>query len=424
MSHLRGAVVERRRKRGKVYALRFRAYGKRRYVTLGPEVTTREQAEEELLNVIADVRRGMWRPVERAPVRREEPREEPTFHEFASEWVAAREAEGLAAKTLVDLRWSLERHLLPYFADFRLGEITAQDVDRYKVAKVRERAAIEAERAAALKRGERFSERGLANGSINHTLRHLAQILETAVEYGLIGSNAATGKRRRLKATRPARPWVEPEQLMALLDETSGVGRVLLGLLAGTGLRIGEALALRWGDVDLGTGTLHVRASKTEKGVRRVDLSPALREELTLWKADAAHVADDDLVIHTATGRRHYPSNLRRDVLFPAIERANVKLAKVEIAPLGQITFHSFRRTYATLQRLCGEQSDYVADQLGHEDSRFTDRVYRQTPRSRRDRLAPAHRKAFDRAVEWALMGASEPVTMPAFAAEETKSPV
>src|SRR5919108_699882 len=314
MSHLRGAVVERRRKRGKVYALRFRAYGKRRYVTLGPEVTTRAQAEEELLNVIADVRRGIWRPVERAPVRREEPREEPTFHEFASEWVAAREAEGLAAKTLVDLRWSLERHLLPYFAAYRLGEITTQDVDRYKVAKVRERAAIEAERAAALKRGERFSERGLANGSINHTLRHLAQILETAVE--------------------------------------------------------------------------------------------------------------DGLVIHTATGRRHYPSNLRRDVLFPAIERANVKLAKVEIAPLGQITFHSFRRTYATLQRLCGEQADYVADQLGHEDSRFTDRVYRQTPRSRRDRLAPAHRKAFDRAVEWALMGASEPVTVPAFAAEETKSPV
>ena len=111
-------------------------------------------------------------------------------------------------------------------------------------------------------------------------------------------------------------------------------------------------------------------------------------------------------------------------MLFPAIERANTTLGKAEIAPLGRITFHSFRRTYATLQRLCGEQADYVADQLGHEDSRFTDRVYRQTPRSRRDRLAPAHRKAFDRAIEWAQMGTSEALTAPAFAAEETKSPV
>jgi integrase len=146
--------------------------------------------------------------------------------------------------------------------------------DQYKVAKTQERAEIHAAREAAQKRGERFTERGLSNGSINHTLRHLAQILETAVEYGLIGSNPATGKRRRLKTTRPARPWAEPEQLMTLLDATktsdgrSGLGRVLLGLLADAGLRIGEALALKWQHVDLGTGTLHVVDAKTPKGVR------------------------------------------------------------------------------------------------------------------------------------------------------------
>ena len=63
------------------------------------------------------------------------------------------------------------------------------------------------------------------------------------------------------------------------------------------------------------------------------------------------------------------------------------------------------RRTYATLQKLCGEQSDYVADQLGHTDSRFTERAYRQTPRNRRDRLAPTHRREYDRSVQWARIG-------------------
>ena len=46
------------------WALRFRAYGKRRYVTLGrPEDGwTRERAEVELRHVLADVERGIWRP--------------------------------------------------------------------------------------------------------------------------------------------------------------------------------------------------------------------------------------------------------------------------------------------------------------------------------------------------------------------------
>jgi pimeloyl-ACP methyl ester carboxylesterase len=42
----------------------------------------------------------------------------------------------------------------------------------------------------------------LSNGSINHTLRHLSQILETALEYELIASNPATGRRRRRRSRR------------------------------------------------------------------------------------------------------------------------------------------------------------------------------------------------------------------------------
>ena len=53
-----GQVVERRGTRGTVYALRFRAYGSRRYVTT--TASTREGAEDELQNVLADVRRGQY----------------------------------------------------------------------------------------------------------------------------------------------------------------------------------------------------------------------------------------------------------------------------------------------------------------------------------------------------------------------------
>jgi integrase len=271
-------------------------------------------------------------------------------------------------------------------------------------------------------KGEHFTERGLSNGSINHTLRHLSQILETALEYELIASNPATGRRRRLKATRPARPWVEPEQLIAFLDNApKGLGRVLLALLAGSGLRIGEALALRWRDVDLGTGTLYVRDAKTPKGVREVHLTPALRETLTLWKADADYTSRDAYVIHTSTGRKHNPSNLRRDVLLKAVKTANVKLEQLGIAPIGTLTSHGLRRTYASLRCICGDDMRYTADQLGHEDARFTMRCYAQASK-RRDRMAKPHRKAFDAAVEWAAMGSKEALTVPAPAGREVKA--
>jgi integrase len=404
-----GQVVEKATKRGRVFALRFRAYGERRYVTLGTagEGWDRRRADVELENVLADVRRGIWQPPVAAPPLVEPPRREQTFHEFASEWLHAREQEGLAAKTLVGFRWALTNH----FAQLQLAEMTPQAIDRYKVAKAHERVVIEERRARAKAKGERCSDRGLSNASINQTLRYLSQILDTAVEYGLTDSNAAAGRRRRLKAAKPARPWVEPEQLMALLEGSSGTGRLLLAILAGGGLRIGEALALRWQHVDLGTGTLHVVDAKTPKGVREVHLTPALREELTLARVDRSP-AQSDYVIATSTGRPHNPSNLRRDVLAPAIVAANAKLAAVGIAPLERVTFHSLRRTYASLRCACGDDVRYAADQLGHEDPRFTLKVCAQATK-RRDRLAAAHLKAYDRALDWASMGTSEPLTVP-----------
>jgi integrase len=272
------------------------------------------------------------------------------------------------------------------------------------------------------KRGPR-PPRGLSNGSIDHTLRHLAQILETAVEYELVPSNAAAGKRRRLKADRPARPWVEPEQLVAFLESApNDVGRVLLAILAGAGLRIGEALALRWRDVDLGTGTLYVRDSKTAKGIREVHLSPALRETLTLWKADTKHAATGGFVVATATGAKHNPSNLRRDVLAKTVDTANEKLEAAGIAPIGALTFHGLRRTYASLRCVCGDDVRYTADQLGHEDPRFTLRCYAQASK-RRDRMARPQREAFDAAIVWAAMGSNDALTVPVLQIEATKNP-
>jgi integrase len=84
-------------------------------------------------------------------------------------------------------------------------------------------------------------------------------------------------------------------------------------------------------------------------------------------------------VQRVATGRKcgdvEDGSDGRRDVLRPAIKKANVELAKDGIAPFEAITFHSLRRTYASLRCACRDDVAYTSSQLGHEDARFTSKV-------------------------------------------------
>src|SRR2546421_5592605 len=116
-----GQIVERHGTRGTTYGARFCAYGKRRYVTLG--VATHADAQTELENILADVRRGIWREPASANVV-EARREEPTFHVFASEYVESRRIE-LKVRSIEDLEWALSNHLLPFFKDHALDAITA-----------------------------------------------------------------------------------------------------------------------------------------------------------------------------------------------------------------------------------------------------------------------------------------------------------
>jgi integrase len=236
-------------------------------------------------------------------------------------------------------------------------------------------------------------------------------VLETAVEYGFIASNPASGKQRRLKASKPARPWVEPEQLMALLDAAkadhgqAGVGRVLLGLLAGSGLRIGEALALRWQNVDTGTGSLHVVDAKTPKGIREVHLTTGLREVSSpLWRADALDTLSEGDYVTTLDRPQAQPSNLRRDVLVGR-RTGERDVDKAGIAEIGPITFHSLRRSSRAFAARCGDDVRHGRP-ARPRDPRFTLRVYAQaTKRRERPREAAAGPRP---GIEWAQLGATD----------------
>jgi len=396
-----GAVVEHTGRDGRTYrSLRFTAYGKRRFVSLGP--VSEGEAQRELRHVLSDLERGKWTPpqaVEAPP----EPERVPTFHEFAEQWWIRNEGQ-LRPSTQVDYKWRIEKHLLPFFADHRLDQISFDLVERYIAAKL---AATEP----------------LSPRSINMTLTLMAAILEGAVDRELISRNPAKGKRRRAREHEPRRSYLDTaEHISALLDAAGELDRVaredrrhverraIVATLIFAGPRIGELCGLRWRDVDLAGGWLHVSDAKTDAGIRRVKIRGALRDELLAVRSRRLG-GPDEFVFATSGGRRPSRDNLRNRVLAPAVKLASERLVAGGLTPLSErITPHSLRRTFASVLYALGEDPGIVMDEMGHTDPALALRVYRQAMRrdeGERERLR-ALVDGVQPAAEVAVIGSSD----------------
>lgn len=367
-----GQVVTSRTKSGKVFAVRFPAYGERRYVTLG---TAREgwnagKARAELETILAAVKLGVWKPPPPEPEKVEPPTPDQTFHEFASKWFERIEP-ALNGRTPEDYRNRLTRHLLPFFARHRLPQITIAEVDRYVTVKVR--------------------EGRLCNNGINRTVALLAQVLEDAVEYGHLASNPARGRKRRLKASKVRHASLGADQVAALFRATANsTHRAILAtaIMAG-GLRVSELTGLRRRDLNLAQSRLTVCGTKTDAADRVVELPPELRDELAEYLV-SVELRPTAYLFPGRGGKRRDRHAVRNRVLYPAIERANELLAERELPAISpDVTFHSLRRTYASLAAEAGIDPAWTAAQIGHERAGFTLDVYTDV---RNRRSAPAER--------------------------------
>jgi integrase len=352
------------------YALRFTAYGARQFVTLGKNTDgwSRARADTELSNVLADVRRGIWRPTEAAPA----PPPSPTFHVFASDWLAAR-AGDLQPTTYADYHWRLKSHLLPFFAAYLLSDVSVSLVDAYRDGKLREP-----------------EDDRLSGESINKTIKLLGAILDVAQERGLIESNPVrvNPRNRKVKVKRRAPVWLDSaEQIVALLDAASDLDaesartsgrRAQIAALILAGPRNSESGRLTWRGYDPTEKRLFITDSKTEAGHRIIRLVPLLLVELEAHRVLTKHpTKPDDLMFPTARGTRRDKDNVRNRVVRPVVARATELLAERGQQPLPlRITPHTFRHTFASILFELGESAPSVMAQLGHTDANFTLKVY------------------------------------------------
>jgi integrase len=352
-------------------------------------------------DVLAQVRAGVWKPEE--PERRD-PAGDQTFHEFASRWWAAKKGE-TRPNTQLDYEWRLRKHLLPFFADLMIAEIDVDAVERYREEKVIEREKVRAAAAAGTpfrdKRGQRRVP--LGNESINKTLVLLANILDSAVERGGLETNPARGKRRRLKAPRPVRRVLEPDELVELLATAGEMDRSkrrdrqigrrpMIAVMAKTGLRVTELCQLRWRAVDVHRERLIIEEAKTDAGRRQVGMTLDVVDELNAWRAHQGIVDLDAFVFATASGKHRDKDNVRT-VLGRVVKQANKQRTASGRAALPPVVPHTLRRTYISLMLEAGAPLHYVMDQVGHEDSKTTLEIYAQVQK----RLSrPQVKRAFE----------------------------
>ncbi len=384
-----GTVLERTSKRnGTVYQIRWRVNGgPAKYETIGPD---REEAERALARRLAEVNLGVYRE-----------RPEASFHEFASEWFANHKPR-LRPATVVDYELTLERHLLPFFADYMLDQIGSELIERYVAEKVAER--------------EEGEGPGLSNRSINKTLTRLEQVMSAAVRHGYVDRNPVEHV-ARLKVQKRTRPFLQLDQINPLLKAVAELDEELrrdaearnrhwearprlplIMTLLLAGLRISEALAMRWGDVDLlsNPSRLSVRRSvyRGEEGPVKtgeegtVTLPPRLMRALLEHKEHSPFDSDDDLVFPTWRGRHDNPSNVRVRVLKPAIARANRRLELEDKSLIPKVTPHGLRYTFCSLLIAQGEDVATVAAQMRHSDPTTTLRIYTQVMKHTRSGVA------------------------------------
>jgi integrase len=177
---------------------------------------------------------------------------------------------------------------------------------------------------------------------------------------------------------------LEKEELKLLLDAVQAHypdHYPLFLLLARTGMRIGEALALEWGDIDFAGRFITVRRSVTRGRIstpkngktRRVDMSLQLTDTLK------AHMTASKIK-GMALGLGALPSYVFTNELGGVIDAHNWRnrvftkaLAK---AKLRAIRIHDLRHTYATLRISKGDSITDVSSQLGHYSVKLTLDVY------------------------------------------------
>lgn len=289
-----------------------------------------------------------------------------TVGAFLSTWLASiRPPHGVRPSTFKRYGELVNGHLIPGLGKLRLSALQPTDVDAFLAGKL---------------------DAGPAPRTVHHMRAVLRAAMSQAVRDGLVARNPASLS-RPVRVERHEMTVLSPEQARAFLDAVKGDRlEALYSTVLAVGLRQGEALALRWQDVDLDAGTLRV-----EHGLQRVagklQLVPtkSARSRRTIVlpgmvadaiRAHRAHQLQERLL---AGGRWLDTGYVFASTIGTPIDPAELRRAFASVlrrASLPPIRFHDLRHSAASLMLAQGVPARVVMETLGHSSITLTMDTY------------------------------------------------
>jgi integrase len=289
-----------------------------------------------------------------------------TVREYGERWLKSYAKVQLRETTSKLYGQMLRNHVYPVIGTKALSEVSRDDIKTIIA---------------------NMLSKGLSRSTVHGAIAPLREMFNHAIEDKLVLANPASRIGRFTKQKGDSRMRANPlsREELSLFLETARVNYPryypLLLCLARTGMRLGEALGLQWGDIDFQGRFIEIRRSYTHGKVvlpkngkmRRVDMSIQLTETL---KALSRERKEETLkkgwrdmpewVFVNRDGGLLDGNNLYNRVFKKCLAKAGLR----------QVRIHDLRHTFASLLISQGESLAYVKDQLGHHSIKVTVDIY------------------------------------------------
>ena len=297
--------------------------------------------------------------------------------DFIMDWYNNHICKTLALNTISNYKSRIETHIIPYMGNMKLNKITTADVQRFYY---------------------HLMDKKLKPYTAKRIIQVLTSCFKYAKKLNLISTIPTDIEYFKDEYEDKVKVWDETQlnYFLSQINNNYLYLPVLTTVL--TGMRIGELCGLRWTNVDLENGEIHIceqviqdkisktlvhtNILKTSKSNRTISIPPMLIKVLSNVKPNKNIFIEkiNDFVILNRDGGMCKPRNLSMNftkVVAKYKKSIDDFKTEKEIAPIGymqlpQITFHDLRHTHATILLLHGENIKVISERLGHKSTKIT----------------------------------------------------
>jgi integrase len=270
--------------------------------------------------------------------------------DYLDDWLAAIEPS-IAPATLMSYRSHVDTHISPFLGHLTVGSLRPADAQRL---------------------ANRIHAGGRSPSTVAHVISTLRMALSQAVRDGELTANVA----QSVRLPRQAHDPVEALTLQRARDIRAAVKEhwlePIVTLLLGTGMRLGEACALDWHDVDLAKARILIRHGKTRSATRTVHLVPFVVAALERQRVSTKRYGPNEPVfLGTRINRR---TRTIERLSGQSVTHAFPDL--LEAKGLPRMRVHDLRHGTATLLLAEGVPMRVISEILGHANPALTARLY------------------------------------------------